>query len=127
MAEAGPLAPAELDRLEATLLPARERHHLRLLAHCLRTFQQIATCRRGALPQRPALEAWLAAQPAIAADPGFRRALLDQLQHAALELDRLAASLGLEPLALDLDDLITWAEAEARARLNPAAPPRRSG
>ena len=32
----------ELAELESTLLPALERHHLRLLAHGLRTFQTVA-------------------------------------------------------------------------------------
>jgi hypothetical protein len=32
---------SELAELEATLLPALERHHLRLLAHGLRTFQAV--------------------------------------------------------------------------------------
>ena len=36
------LSEADLSELESTLLPAFERHHLRLLAHSLRCLQQAA-------------------------------------------------------------------------------------
>ncbi|MCT0219241.1 hypothetical protein KQ304_09560 [Synechococcus sp. CS-1329] len=125
-AQAGPLASTDLATLEATLLPSLERHHLRLLAHCLRTLQQVAGSRWGPLPARPALVAWVAQQGGAAADPGFQQAFLTQLERGALQLQTLATSRGCDPLALDISDLIVWAEAEARARLNlanPAPPP----
>jgi hypothetical protein len=124
--EPGPLAASDLARLDSTLLPALERHHLRLLAHCLRTFQQIAGRRSGPLPPSSALDHWLDGQLAIAADPGFRQAFRRQLDGAGLQLARLAAGLGRDPLALDLEDLIGWAEAEARERIR-AAPHRPPG
>ena len=42
---AGPLSRADAEQIEATLLPNLDRHHLRLLAHCLRSFQVIANPR----------------------------------------------------------------------------------
>lgn len=124
----GPLTPAELAQLEATLLPALERHHLRLLAHCLRTLQQIAGRRGGPLPDAVALRAWISGQPPLEGDRSFQQAFLAQLQAAALQLETLAAALGVEPLALELPDLISKAEAQARRRLDltppgAAAPP----
>jgi hypothetical protein len=130
MAEAGPLSPAELSELEATLLPALERHHLRLLAHSLRTLQQIAGRQGGPIPAATVLEAWIAAQPAAAAEPQFQQAFLDQLLSAADQLQAIAAPLERSPLALTLSDLIAWTDVQARARLSrpqspasPAAPP----
>jgi hypothetical protein len=118
----GPLTPAELAQLEASLLPALERHHLRLLAHCLRTLQQIAGRRHGPLPHTAALRGWVSGQPPLAEDLSFQQAFLAQLQAAALQLETLATALGVEPLALDLPDLLRLAEAQARRRLDLTPP-----
>ncbi|MCP9825679.1 hypothetical protein [Synechococcus sp. EJ6-Ellesmere] len=118
----GPLASGDLAILEATLLPSLERHHLRLLAHCLRTLQEVAGRRSGPLPARPTLLAWMERHSTLAADPDFHQVFLTQLERGALQLQELAASQGLEPLALEIDDLIVWAEAEARTRLSLSTP-----
>jgi hypothetical protein len=126
------LSESELRTLESTLLPALERHHLRLLAHGVRTLQAVAGA-GGALPSREALAAWAAAQAAIAADPSFREAFIDQMLGLGVQLERIAAAaVGAEapsprgPLDLELDDLVRWARAQADRRLNeadPASPP----
>ncbi|MEA5412809.1 hypothetical protein VB737_13635, partial [Synechococcus sp. BA-120 BA3] len=100
------LSPDELGELEATLLPTLERHHLRLLAHGLRTLQSIAGRRDGALPPEEAVAAWAAAQPVVAADADFEQAFLTQMGHVAVQLAAIATAAGREPLALDLADLI---------------------
>jgi hypothetical protein len=118
------LSPEELQELEATLLPTLERHHLRLLAHGLRTLQAIAGRRIGGLPPDAAVSAWAATQPVIAADAGFEQAFLTQMGHVAAQLAAIAAAMGKEPLGLDLTDLVQWATGEADRRLRPpAAPP----
>lgn len=102
-----PLAPAELAELEATPLPALERHHLRLLAHSLRSLQAIAAHQpAGALPDHDAMRAWASQQPALAEDPCFQAVLVEQLEAAGRQLQQLAVSLGRAPLALELGDLI---------------------
>jgi hypothetical protein len=120
--QAGPLASDDLAAIEATLLPSLERHHLRLLAHCLRTLQEAAGSRCGPLPPRPALLAWVARHGALAADPDFQQVFLNQLECGALQLQELAISLDCEPLSLEIGDLIAGAEAAARTRLNLATP-----
>ncbi|SBO44737.1 hypothetical protein [Cyanobium sp. NIES-981] len=121
----GPLTMAELAELEATLLPAVERHHLRLLAHSLRTLQAIAGREQGPLPDGSHLETWAAAVPALRDDPGFRSGYLLQLQAAARQLEAIAAELGTTALGLDLGQLAQWARGQADARLSaPPAPPR---
>lgn len=116
--ETGPLDASDLAALEATLLPSLERHHLRLLAHCLRTFQQVAGSRTGPLPSRSALATWSARHSSLAPDPEFQQVFLTQLERGAGQLQELAAQRGCELLALEIHDLIAWAEAEARARLS---------
>ncbi|WP_254927526.1 hypothetical protein [Cyanobium sp. T1B-Tous] len=128
----GPLSPAELAELESTLLPGLERHHLRLLAHGLRTLQAIATAdttdddgprpQSGALPTLDAIRAWTAHQPSIATDTAFIEALSGQLQATGFQLAQLAAELDRPPLSLELGDLTAWATREANQRLSQPPP-----
>ncbi len=124
------LSPEELSELEASLLPSLERHHLRLLAHSLRSLQAAAGRRSGPLPQRAELLAWALDQPELQADPGFCQAFLDQLQRAASQLARIAEETAepnqsvettkqatASPLGLGLADLVTWARQQADRRV----------
>lgn len=113
------LTPSELAELESTLLPALERHHLRLLAHALRTLQQIAGRNSGPAPDAAAIHIWLNDQPALVDDPAFRDAFAGQLASAADQLTELAGP-DRSPLALDLPDLITWSRRSADQRLGAA-------
>ena len=122
MAADGPLSPAELAELESTLLPALERHHLRLLAHGLRTLQAIAAADgvqpgSSELPDRSAISCWAADQPPIAQDRAFIEVLSSQLESAGRQLEQLAAKLGRPPLSLELRDLIAWARNQANQRI----------
>jgi hypothetical protein len=128
--EGGPLRREEAEQLEACLLPALERHHLRLLAHALRSFQAIAGERQGPIPSFASLEAWLMTQPDVAADSGFASAFLPQLRSMGKQLEALAEHLGCTPLELRLEHLMAWARARADDRIgstgcdhrNPIAP-----
>ena len=123
-----PLSLAELAELEATLLPALERHHLRLLAHGLRTLQAIsrstaAALQPGPLPDQAAIGAWVRQQPPIADDAVFQAALVEQLVATGWQLERIAAELNRAPLALELADLSAWATRQADRRLGQGNPP----
>jgi hypothetical protein len=120
------LSEAESRQIESTLLPALERHHLRLLAHSLRTLQAVADRRGGAAPTRAAIEAWARSQPQVGADVGFAEAFVDQLIRAAHQLEAIATEpvpeTGQTPtadgaLGLDLDDLVAWARRQADQRI----------
>jgi len=124
------LSPEELAELEASLLPALERHHLRLLAHSLRSLQAAADRRNGPLPARAELLAWALNQAELQADRGFCQAFLDQLQGAGIQLERIAQDISAPnqaikatepdaagPLGLDLEDLVAWAQRQADRRI----------
>lgn len=120
----GPLSLDELAELEGSLLPALERHRLRLLAHGLRTLQAISGRRQGLPPSREEIEAWALNQPAVGGDASFAAALADQLLGAADQLREISTDSG--PLALELAELRSWAEHQANLRLAiipPAVPP----
>jgi hypothetical protein len=112
-----PLSTSELSLLESTLLPALERHHLRLLAHGLRTLQAVAARRDGDPPDHPQIVDWALGQPAIADDPSFARALAAQLCRSGEQLRSIAEGCDRTPMALELEDLIRWARAQADSRL----------
>lgn len=116
------LTPEELDSLEATLLPALERHHLRLLAHGLRTLQQIGGSRSGPPPDMAAIQAWCASRPDIGDDRAFSEAFSRQLVGVAQQLQAMAPP-GRQALDLDLSDLVRWSQARAEARIAAAASP----
>ena len=118
-----PLSEGELAEVEATLLPSLERHHLRLLAHGLRTLQSMTGDPHGScsqpktMPDHATLVAWALQQEALAGDVDVARAFADQLVATAHQLEAIAQPLGRGPLALELTDLITWATASANDRL----------
>ena len=74
-------------RIDATLLPQLDRHHLRLLAHCLASFREMSPDVDGALPNAALRRQWCEQQPVVADDPQFLILLLDQLNNAAHQLE----------------------------------------
>ncbi|MEX1316059.1 MAG: hypothetical protein AB1Z22_02895 [Synechococcaceae cyanobacterium] len=122
----GALTPAEVRELDSTLLPALERHHLRLLAHGLRTLQAAADRRGGPLPDAGRLRRWVQSQPQAAEAPEFAHAFLRQLQNLAAQLEAIAAERHCDPLALTLDQLVQWARSRADQRTSSHTPTRPS-
>ena len=117
------LSDQDLQELESTLLPALERHHLRLLAHSLRCLQQAAEG-SSALPAQEGLMAWAQHQPNLAVDPTFIPVLVEQLAKAAVQLEGIGLELGKAPLALEIGDLVRWGQQQADQRIgNTLKPP----
>jgi hypothetical protein len=115
------LSEQDLHELESTLLPALERHHLRLLAHSLRCLQQAASG-SNELPAHQGLMAWAQQQPNLAVDPSFIPVLVDQLGKAALQLQAIGTELGKPALGLEIADLVRWGQRQADQRLGDGPP-----
>ena len=114
----GPLDRQQIELIDATLLPAVDRHLLRLQAHCLATFKQIAMpLMQGPLPTRDHWQDWCDRQPELVNDADFREQLMMQFTVIASQLEELARQLQLTPLELKLNDLIQHAETNSRQRL----------
>ena len=106
---------AAIERIDSTLLPQLDRHHVRVVSDCLDSFQSMAAPgSNGAIPDENERRLCYQQQPLVADDPTFLDTLLLQLNAAADQLDQLALELGKPPLALTLDDLINAAEARCR-------------
>ena len=101
-------------RIDATLLPQLDRHHLRLLAHSLASFREMSNDVDGALPNAALRRHWCEQQPVVADDPQFLILLLNQLNNAADQLEEMADDCSKAPLELSLDDLIAAAERRCR-------------
>ena len=110
------LSERDLAELESTLLPALERHHLRLLAHSLRCLQQAAGDGEP-LPDPERLTAWAQRQSNLAVDPTFIPVLVEQLTKAAVQLEQIALDQGRAPLELQIADLVRWGRHQADQRI----------
>ena len=110
------LSEGDLAELESTLLPALERHHLRLLAHSLRCLQQ-AVGDGEPLPDPERLTAWAQRQSNLAVDPTFIPVLVEQLTKAAAQLEQIALDQGRAPLELQIADLVRWGRHQADQRI----------
>ena len=116
----GPLSRESIARIDATQLPQLERHHLRLLAHCLALLPDHGTNTRRRVPsQETSRRHWCLEQPRIAEDPDFLDRLLEQFDVAALQLETIAQAQQVPPMTLTLDALITAAETRWQHRKTP--------
>ena len=102
-----PLSLEDIKRIDETGLPSMERHHIRLLAHCLACFKSMAHGRSlGSLPQEKDRLQWCLSQPALSQEDSFVPIFLKQLSSAGLQLERVADEHNVSPLELTLDELI---------------------
>ncbi len=102
-----PLNLSDIQRIEDTKLSNIQRHHLRLLAHCLACFKEMSVdCYVGPFPQETHRLQWCLQQPTLTNDKTFIALLLEQFASAARQLEDLATELGVTPLELTLEDLI---------------------
>ena len=109
--------PEVVARIDATLLPQLDRHHLRLLVHCIDSFREMEPGEAGSLPDAASRRRWCERQPIVVEDPSFLRSLLLQLDGAGQQLRELAQQLDKAPMQLSLDDLITAAETRCHHQL----------
>ena len=122
LSAAAVLSEQDLQELESTLLPALERHHLRLLAHSLRCLQQAAEG-SSMMPAQAGLMAWAQQQPNLAVDPTFIPVLVEQLAKAAVQLELIGLELHKPPLELEISDLVRWGQQQADQRISDALKP----
>ena len=103
-----PLSVEDLACIDATSLTSIERHHLRLLAHCLACFKSMANgVSIGPLPNELIRREWFLKQPSLFEEKEFISVLLKQFAIAAGNLERLATDCGVSPLELTLEHLIS--------------------
>ena len=102
-----PLSTEDINLIGSTNLSSIEKHHLRMLAHCLECFKSMKTENpRGLLPVREEWLEWCLKNPIMMKDDEFVQVMFEQFSGAAIQLERLSNDLKVAPLDLTLRNLI---------------------
>tara|TARA_Y100001968_G_scaffold103088_1_gene93096 strand:- start:256 stop:615 length:360 start_codon:yes stop_codon:yes gene_type:complete len=103
-----PLSKEDINLIGMTNLSVSEKHHLRMLAHCLECFKSMRRGEEdGSIPAKEVWLEWCLTNPKMVNDDEFVQVLFEQLSGAASQLERLAFVLKITPLDLTLRDLIS--------------------
>ena len=102
-----PLSKEDITLIALTNLSVSEKHHLRMLAHCLQCFKSMRKDNpRGLLPRKEEWLDWCLKNPIMLKDDEFVQVMFEQLSGAAIQLERLSNDLNVAPLDLTLRNLI---------------------
>ena len=102
-----PLSLEDIKEINDTQLSLLDRHHLRLLGHCLSCFKMMKNgLSSGPLPDQKIRVKWCLEHPKLCQDQVFIGVLLEEFEAAANQLEKLASDLEVTPLELTLTDLI---------------------
>ena len=102
-----PLSKEDINLIGFTNLTVSEKHHLRMLAHCLQCFKSMTNANQERLiPGKEVWLEWCLKNPLLFQDDEFVQVLFEQFSGAAIQLERLSNSLKVAPLDLTLKDLI---------------------
>ena len=102
-----PLSKEDINLIALANLSVREKHHLRMLAHCLQCFKSMSKKNQGGLiPSKEEWLEWCLENPLMLQDDEFVQVMFEQFAGAAIQLERLSNDLKVAPLDLTLSNLI---------------------
>tara|TARA_B100000214_G_scaffold221770_1_gene161348 strand:- start:90 stop:452 length:363 start_codon:yes stop_codon:yes gene_type:complete len=105
--EESPLSKEDINSIALTNLSASEKHHLRMLAHCLQCFKSMDTGNsEGLIPAKEEWLDWCLKNPIMLKDDEFVQVMFEQFSGAAIQLEKLSHDLEVAPLDLTLKNLI---------------------
>ena len=105
--ENSPLSKDDINLIASTNLSVSEKHHLRMLLHCLECFKSMSPeNKEGLIPSKEVWLEWCLKNPIMVKDDEFVQVLFEQFSGAAIQLERLSNALKVAPLDLKLRDLI---------------------
>lgn len=105
--ENSPLTVEDIKLIELTNLSTFEKHHIRMLSHCLECFKSMKNKNQaGSIPDKEIWMEWCLARPRMVNDDEFIHVLFEQLSGAAVQLEKLSEVFNVPPLELTLKDLI---------------------
>ena len=110
--ESSPLSKDDINTIGSTNLSMSEKHHLRMLLHCLKCFKAMSKGNdKGLIPEKEVWLEWCLKNPVMFKDDEFVQILFEQFSGAAIQLERLSNALKVAPLDLTLRHLIDAYEA----------------
>ncbi len=102
-----PLSKEDIALIALTDLSVSEKHHLRMLAHCLQCFKSMRKENsRGLLPLKEEWLEWCLQNPIMMKDDEYVQVMFEQFSGAAIQLEKLSNDLNVPPLDLTLRNLI---------------------
>ena len=105
--EHSPLSQDDINLIGSTHLSMSEKHHLRMLLHCLECFKSMSQgINEGLIPDKEVWIEWCLKNPVMFKDDEFVQVLFEQFSGAVIQLEKLATALKVAPLDLTLRDLI---------------------
>ena len=105
--ENSPLSKEDINLIGSANLSVVEKHHLRMLLHCLECFKSMSKGNEeGLIPGKEVWLEWCLTNPIMFKDDEFVQVLFEQFSGAAIQLERLSNALKVAPLHLTLRDLI---------------------
>ena len=96
-----------IDQLNLSII---QKHHVRILAHCLEIFKEIAQDEISLFEEDELLRGWCEKQSQQFNDNNFNQLFYEQMSSAAKKLNFFSKSIEKKFKDLDLDDLITLVE-----------------
>lgn len=102
-----PLSKEDINMIGLTNLSATQKHHLRMLAHCLQCFKSMGTENpAGLIPLKEEWLEWCLKNPIMLKDDEFVQVMFEQFSGAAIQLEKLSNHLKVAPLDLTIRNLI---------------------
>ena len=97
----------EIDNLD---LPIMQKHHVRILAHCLQILKIINVDDNSELCDKNSLRAWCDNQSKKFDDKNFSELFYNQLESTAKKLSTFSKRIGKKIKDLEIDDLVLLVE-----------------
>ena len=101
-----PLNTQTIQEIENLDLPIMQKHHVRILAHCLQIFKIIIGDQSSELCDKNPLREWCDNQSKKFDDKKFSDLFYEQLESTAKKLNTFSKRIGKNIEDLDIDDLV---------------------
>ena len=105
-----PLSDEVLKNIDQLNLSIIQKHHIRLLAHCLEVFKEISKEDLFVFEEDELLREWCEKQSQRFNDKNFNQIFYEQMSSAAKKLNSFSKSIDKKFRELDLEDLIILVE-----------------
>ena len=101
-----PLSDEMVKKIEQLNLSIIQKHHIRLLAHCLEIFKEISKDDMTSFEENELLYEWCQKQSQKLNDKNFNQIFYEQMSSAAKKLNSFSQKIGKTLKELDLEDLV---------------------
>ena len=109
-----PLKDEIVKNIDELNLPVMQKHHVRLLAHCLEIFKEIAKDDMTLFQEDELLKEWCYKETKKFNDKNFNQLFYEQMSSASKKLNSFSQSVGKSFKELDLNDLTTLVKENGR-------------